>query len=466
MVKRSHGCIAALALAAAASGCAVPEPSGFTIGEPGAPDASVAPPAESTFSLTHEEEREHHFYKLYEFRHPVEHGVSEELTVRQRVHVIIPKQFPFGAHLLAYIHFGDKQRSEVEYLEEITAVPRFIAAKAIYVLAEHRGYGESVSDDSDQSVPAYVTTDGAIDDAQAVIEKLSAEYGDAWMTGGYGYGGSLALEHAARYPDSVEVVLSSSGIVRWPRTNSQHESRIQAGLPQGAYTTAVEYMAAIEPAEPFDENWVDRELMELFWSNLAQGANGGELVALAEAVLDLSVAEVAAFFRSVDSGASDAFSSSRALRAVSREQALARDVSGRMYYYQQCTQLGALWVSGQKGGVFQRTAADHQAECEALFGDGVLDLSSQEPAWDIDIGAFAGPDGPRLIYIRGGHDPWADQGMPVPTGNPVDTEDGHDEYTTDYGVFFDVSGGLHVPHLKENLVHVMAWVRAFELAGL
>lgn len=167
----------------------------------------------------------------YEYVHrtisqPVDHSDSEGMSFDQHIDIIIPEGCSSSAPV--FFHLGEEHE-----LEEETLLLFYDAYgkrnDIIYIQAEHRGYGQNITSDKDQSVPSYVRIDQALADYHNVIQTLKEEFNGPWMGAGYSYGGGLVINFAAKYPTDVKVILSSSGVIDWPFMMDayDHQMRIQ-----------------------------------------------------------------------------------------------------------------------------------------------------------------------------------------------------------------------------------------------
>jgi pimeloyl-ACP methyl ester carboxylesterase len=140
----------------------------------------------------------------------------------------------------------------------------------ILIQAEYRGYGNSLSLDADQTIPAYVTVNQALADFHAVIRNLKQTYTGIWMAAGYSYSGGLVIELAARYPDDIVAVLSSSGVVDWPFTMHAYDAKVRVIFGEATYRRLVTHINKLQPQEMFDRNWLEREFLIAFIHGVSQ----------------------------------------------------------------------------------------------------------------------------------------------------------------------------------------------------
>ena len=191
--------------------------------------SNFVPPVE--VAKISEEPRDGYTLVRYLAEQPTFRDRASAGVVSQQIDVAIPDEVELDAPVLfRFGHEGDLREEDL---------PNFVfnhgAGRAIVVQAEHRGYGESLSDDADQSVPTYVTRREALNDAHAALVELQTIYTGPWFIYGVSYGGGAVIEYAARFPDDVAGVMSSSGVVDWRLANSPYDAFTQARLGDEAY---------------------------------------------------------------------------------------------------------------------------------------------------------------------------------------------------------------------------------------
>ncbi|MCA9601716.1 MAG: alpha/beta hydrolase, partial [Myxococcales bacterium] len=379
--------------------------------------------AAPTLRMTANEVVESYRHIHYEFRQPAEHGVSRELTVTQHVEVLIPP----GADQDSPVFFllDNEQDSTVDGLMKTTALLRFFGSKMIYVAAEHRGYGQSLSDSSDQSVPTYVSHEQAVEDAHAVIQTLKKEYRGPWMSIGYSYGGALVTELGARHPEDSDVFVASSAPFLWTSGADHYEGYVRERLGDETFKKAAAVMEMLQPTQMFSPKWENREFMEGVWLGLTQYSWAQPYMGAVSVVLDKPLDEILSTSRTLDEsvagGLATLYAKTRARLRVSREEALAEDYTWRVYHFQQCSDFGVFFTSPSHDGVFLRTLEEHEAECVQMFGEkNVLALDSGAVHWDLfdRIPSYQKANHPKLVYVRGGNDPWQVHGPDAPNWTP------------------------------------------------
>ena len=75
----------------------------------------------------------------------------------------------------------------------------------IFLIAEHRGYGDSITG-GDQSIPAYISIKQVLLDFHRVVEYCKIRYSGPWIAAGYSYGGAVKLT-AAIYNTEIKRII-------------------------------------------------------------------------------------------------------------------------------------------------------------------------------------------------------------------------------------------------------------------
>ncbi len=451
-----------------------PTPDGTPVDE----DPETDRPAVSDGKLVRSEilgELEH---RSYAFRHPKFHGVGTRRAVSQRVEVLIPAQVR-GRHdqVPVVLLLGGHGPTSTQELLKATELPRFFRAEAVYVSVEHRGYGLSLSDDADQSVPDYVSYEQAVEDAHAVIEDLRVEFQGPWMVVGHGYAGSLAVELGALHPHDAVAFGASSAPLLWEGLLESEDAYARAALGADAFDQASVFMTNLKPRETFDRNWRTRETFEALIAWMAESPEAAnfkaELLPLFREEPETALAKLRALSEDLPGGASIlAQGEDRAVKRVLRSEAISRDLSARTWRYQQCAELGAFRSSPTGDGVFVRTAEQHSEECASTFGaENVMRLGRGQRTWSLEENlarfgeaAGRGAESPTLVLVAGGEDPWSELGARVPNWTPRVETDHAAIYDTHYGAFIDAPAGKHTPDMTDANVAVAFWGELFGVA--
>ena len=167
----------------------------------------------------------------------------------------------------------------------VANAPQWIGIHMTVVDVEHRGYGESLSDDPDQTTPRYVSMREAVEDAHEVAKALQEIYTGPWFVRGSSYTGGLVLQYAAKYPEDVVAVLSASGVVDRPVANPTYDPFTREILGEQSYAQVVEHIENLQPAALFDQTWIDREFLEGVVAGLTQYESFQSLVPVLKSLL-------------------------------------------------------------------------------------------------------------------------------------------------------------------------------------
>jgi len=369
---------------------------------------AVSAAALSTLSFTHKtvsaEEGAPKNYRIIKrsITQPVDHKKPGGATFDQQVDILIPDGAPVDAPVFFILgNEHDVKLSEMEAYREKYGDRNDV----VFVHAEHRGYGESLTND-DQSIPAYVTVEAALADYHNVVKTLKGEFPGPWMAAGHSYGGGLSINFASRYPDDISVVLSSSGVVDWPFVMDCYDRQVRINLGPDIYGRIANHIESLKPDELFDENWIEREFLIAFVTGMTQYDEYEGYIKYFGA---LSKLPTGAFLRllhimdnTIAGGAALNYALSNAKETLSLEEAYAGMYNWRIWRYQQARETGVFWVSSEGGGIYTRSADDFIEECRAIFGENPKsavspDWSPREMVPDLKV---------PLIYVCGGRDPW------------------------------------------------------------
>ena len=419
--------------------------------------------APTEVTKVNEEAREGHTLVQYVARQPEFRDRASRGYVHQRINVGIPEGVGNAAPVLFALG-GEQPPIDEAFVGDVQGLIRI---PMIVVDAEHRGYGNSLSDNPDQTTPHYVSRREAAEDAHEVASALREIYTGPWFVLGSSYTGGLVLQYAAKYPDDVAAVISSAGIVDRPVANPTYDPFTRELLGEESYAQVVGHIENLQPAELFDQNWIDREFVETIVGALTQYESYQSLVpVLKDLVATRTTEQLIDEARELDqafaNGEAAAWAQNRALTVLSREDAL-RDYPWERYYlWQQCTDIGEFRTSGPDG-VWQRTETDWAEECQALFG---VDLVRQHEGHRDDVAALEAAGTP-LVFLSGGKDPWSPLGLEVPPeSDRIDQQERWSEYETSYGRHFHAPAGFHAPSGSDPELARAATLAAFELAAV
>jgi pimeloyl-ACP methyl ester carboxylesterase len=320
----------------------------------------------------------------------------------QHVDILIPEGVPHDAPV--FFHLGHERPLADEFL---LSLPRLYGDehKLIYVQAEHRGYGQSLTDDEDQSIPSYVQVDQVLADAHEVVQQLKKEYPGPWMAAGWSYGGALVIEFASKYPDDVEVILCSSGVVDWPFLNYGYDRQVRKTLGNACYKRLARHLQNLEPEELFDANWKEREFLR---ATVIGATQFPKFKSLKPGFQTLSFLPTRAFLRvmhrmdnMLEDGEAWRFAQGAAAKRVGPEEIAKGIHNWHTWRYQMCTEIDMVFTSEDPEGLLTSSRDDFCEECRELFGE--YPPSAAAPQWSQRelLKTLQVP----LIYVAGDMDP-------------------------------------------------------------
>ena len=410
-----------------------------------------------------EESRGGHTFVQYIARQPEFRDRQSLGYVDQRINVGIPDGTGSDGPVL-YSLGGEGPPIDEAFVANI---PGRIGIPMIVIDVEHRGYGNSLSDDPDQTTPRYVSRREAAEDAHEVASALQEIYTGPWIVLGSSYTGGLVLQYVAKYPEDVVAVVDSSGVLDHPVANATYDPFTRELLGEESYADVVAHIENLEPAELFDQTWIEREFLEGIVAGLTQYQAYQSLVPVfqnlvATRTTEQLIEEVRQLDQAFANGEAAAWGEHRALTTLSREEALQKYPWERSWMWQQCTDIGTFRTSGPDG-VWQRTEEDWAEQCQALFG---VDLVRQHEGHRDDVEALEAAEIP-LVFVSGGKDPWSPLGLEVPPeSDRIDQQERWSEYETSYGRHFHAPDGFHPPTGSDPEIARAATLAAFELAGV
>jgi pimeloyl-ACP methyl ester carboxylesterase len=334
---------------------------------------------------------------------PVDHSNPKDEGFLQHIDILIPVDATRDSPI--FFHLGeehDLNKEELLLLYNAYGKRNDI----IYIQAEHRGYGQSITADKDQSIPSYVRIDQAIDDYHEVIQTLKEDFSGPWMGAGYSYGGGLIINFAAKHPKDLDVILSSSGVIDWPFTMDAYDRQMRINFGENLYNGIVKHINSLEPEELFDENWLEREFLIAACHGLAQREELKKVQPAFEKMMDLSTEELLGRLHTIDEELAEGegwqYATSNGKLKLIREEALTGKYTWRVWRYQQCIETGVFEVSAQPNGIFTRDINDFIEEGIALFDQEPPIAKGKEWSPRSMIKDLKVP----IIYVCGGCDPW------------------------------------------------------------
>ncbi len=334
---------------------------------------------------------------------PINHANLDGPKLEQEITILIPDGAPADSPV--FFNLGNEADQTDEGLAKLYEQYGG-GSQIIYVQVEHRGYGQSLTADEDQSMPSYVQIDQALADAHSAVQELKKEYSGPWMAAGWSYGGGLVINYAAAYPDDVRVILSSSGVIDWPCMNYAYDRRVRTTLGDACYKRVAKHARNLQPKELFDNNWMQREFMYANVVGVCQYERFKNLLPYFRLASYLPTGPFLKLLHWLDHkyGKDKAweYASGFGARHLSREEALSGSYNWRVWHYQQCAQTGVFFASEEPDGLFSRTRDEECEECRALFGEDLPCEPASEWSPRKMLEALTTP----LVYVAGGEDPW------------------------------------------------------------
>jgi pimeloyl-ACP methyl ester carboxylesterase len=423
-------------------------------------DADSFEVAPTEVTKVREEAREGYTFIEYMAKQPAFRDRASDEYVEQRVYVGIQDGIAMDAPVV--FQFGQEFPIAEDFVANAAA---YIDMPVIVVDLEHRGLGESISSAEDQTTPLYVSAREAVEDAHGVVSALQETYTGPWFALGQFYAGGAVLQYAATHPDDLAGVNSSSGLVDLPAITTTFEPFVRELLGEEAYAALINHMKNLEPVERFDSNWLDREFLEGIVAGITQDETYQSLVpTITSMMTTMTTEELITDLRQLDQVASGgegaAYATQRALTSLSREEALQMQPYRRSQLWLWCTDTGIPFAS-EGDGIYQRDEEDWDAECQAVFGVGLV---KEHAGHRQDVMAMENAGVP-LVYASGGKDPFSPRGLEVPPESAlIDQQERWSVYETSYGLHFHAPNGYLNPPSTDQELAQATWRALFELA--
>jgi len=375
---------------------------------------------------------------------PLDHEKAEGDTLRQRVQLLRASEADANTPILVFLD-GEGPGANVENLAK--PYLGFAALKPLHFAAvEHRGYGKSISNDADQTVPAYVSADQAIHDFHAVLVSLRQEFSGPIITMGYSYAGGLVVRHAKLFPEDTDLVISSSGVVSWPLSFSGHEDAIR-DWPSDLHANLAKHAANLYAQEP--RNLKDLEFLQMGLMGLSQYERFQTSIGKLKMIIGLETSTFMKALRSFDSmaagGAIEEMAGPRVKTKLTREEAISGKAYGRYWGYQQCFEMGTFVIGTDTAKIFIQSEQDIGNWCESMYG--IRPTFTKRHDWTEDAAQLSVP----LLYIAGGKDPWRTLGLQSTS-----------RFATG-GKYIFVETGFHGPDRDNEKLATEVMQAAFEL---
>lgn len=323
-------------------------------------------------------------------------GTINTVTFKQQVISLIPDNA--SADSTVFFILGNETGSTQEKL--ISLYKAYGSPKdVIFITAEHRGYGESITDES-QNIPDYVSASSALLDFKRVIEDKRAQYSGKWIVAGYSYGGALAISYAQQFPETFDVALASSAPINWPFYIPEYAKKVNENLSPELILRLSEHgnNLLLDMLNPANEK--RRELLTTIFVGLSQMEKQQILLPV---ISSLSYLSTNSFFDVLEMiTPKPAFN--WAIARTSNEAPTEPTVRGwYTWMYQQCSELGTFFIDPP----FTYTKQEHIDKCEQIFNNKPKYLTSDK--WNLT--AKLKQINKPIVVVSGGKDPWINLGV-------------------------------------------------------
>jgi pimeloyl-ACP methyl ester carboxylesterase len=323
-------------------------------------------------------------------------GTSNKVTFEQRVITLTPNNASSDSTVFFVLgNEGIASKEALVHIYKSYNKPKDI----IFMMAEHRGYGQSVTNEN-QDIPDYVTVNNALLDYKKIIDLKRTHYTGKWIIAGYSYGGALAIAYADKYPDTFDVALASSAPIDWPLYIPQYAAQVNENLPVELLTRLHEHgqNLSLKP-----ENQKDGKRIELLTSIIVGLSQNKAPESILTVISTLSYLSTDLFLDALEKmSPAPAFDWVTA-RTSDVAPARAQERVWYTWMYQQCNELGTFFI----GAPFVYTKQQYIDKCKQAFKS--EQHSFTQTKWDISsqLNHINKP----IIVVSGGKDPWINLGV-------------------------------------------------------
>jgi len=298
----------------------------------------------------------------------VDHFASDSKTFKQHIQILKGDDVPMDAPIMFFL--GGEFGQDASILQGRQAQYSF-GRKMIFVQADHRGYG-SYSDDADQTIPLYVTTDQAVEDFHYTIQYLRAQgfTGPIILTG-YSYSGGLVVKMISKYPGDATVAIASSPLLHGVLSFDGHDRVIQT-WPNGLHDRMAQRIADLQPAAYGDQNYIDRLFLQTALIGVAQYKKFAGFIGKFAAMNAMSTPDFIKALRIADhQNAGDLmalWSNGQMQETLSLDEAKSGLYHSHFWLWQQCNEVGYFYSSNGPTKIFPESDSDLLAICQKRFG--------------------------------------------------------------------------------------------------
>lgn len=331
------------------------------------------------------------------FTQPKNHNVETSLKFKQQVFTLVPKSVikPQQAPILFVLgNETDATKDKLIELYKSYGSPQDM----IFILAEHRGYGESVTEE-DQSIPVYVKVDEALADYARLIEYKKANLKGEWIIAGYSYGGALTIEFAHRYPNTYDIALSSSAPIMWPKFLPEYAEKVSRDLDEELVVRLTQHSKLL--SQNGSSNALkQQELLTGIIVGLAQMESQQGFLPIISALSHLSTENFMSALELILPQKAYNWANARTVNSAPK---IPSERNWYTWMYQQCDGLGTFF----EGTPFAYSQTQHMQKCLDNFGDEAY-FDNNSP-WQLStkLTEITKP----IIVVSGGRDPWIEIGV-------------------------------------------------------
>ncbi len=332
------------------------------------------------------------------FTQAIQPGEPEKGTFEQQYFILHPNGVT--NHAQANIHFVLGNENDVTEERLIKIYNAYGSPQdTIFAISEHRGYGQSTTQGSQQK-PSYVSLESAVYDNSLLIKHLRESYQGKWIINGCSYGGSLAIRYAELHPETYDVAISSSAVIEYPALMTEYADMVNKQLDANLVSRLADHIQNLYKQKDDPEKVRQMELIHTLIAGMAQIGTMQNLVPVAERLSLLPTAEFVAQLDKMMPPAAHNWATGASSFTVPA------DSTQRNWYvwkYQMCFERGTFWHSYP----YAMTKQDYIERCKNTFGEMPLYFDKEPLSYAQSLANVKKP----IIIISGGKDPWINVGV-------------------------------------------------------